>query len=421
MDELQTALDKTLDELPRLYLSDLLGKKLLNQGINIPKRKRDQLAKKILEETLDSVNIDDFLPKKHDLNVQIEFTADDLKLAEEKFQKLVNEMPELIVEMTERTSLSILASLKQHWKAEARAQRCELKGFRERLWSRWGCGLESLQMMITISREFCGDMQRELNKNSIKDSRETLGVLLKLHARACQAADEILYLLCGGFADGAMARWRTLHEITSVAYLLQQHGDELTERYIQHQSVESYKAALQFQKYQKRLKQKPISDKVLLKLTSDYNSALDKYGKDFANSHGWAAKHLGKKQPTIADIQESAGIDHLAPYYRMASHNVHANPKGIFQRLGQIGQSSVLLAGPSNAGLADPGYLTARSLMQMSSTLLKFRPTLDNQVILRVMLLLSREIDEALFKTMQNLNAEHKSAGLNKVSSPRSI
>ncbi|WP_217430933.1 DUF5677 domain-containing protein [Sphingomonas bacterium] len=51
--------------------------------------------------------------------------------------------------------------------------------------------------------------------------------MLHLHARACQVVFEIITLMENGLADGAMARWRTLHEITVVATILAEHGEEL--------------------------------------------------------------------------------------------------------------------------------------------------------------------------------------------------
>jgi hypothetical protein len=60
--------------------------------------------------------------------------------------------------------------------------------------------------------------------------------------RACQVTDEIACLLENGFADGAMARWRTLHEIAMVAAVISQHGEAIAERYLAHQFVESKRA-----------------------------------------------------------------------------------------------------------------------------------------------------------------------------------
>ena len=57
-------------------------------------------------------------------------------------------------------------------------------------------------------------------------------------------------------------------------------------------------------------------------------------------------------------------MDHLRPYYRMASDNVHPNAHGAFYRMGMGldgNDRRVLLAGASNMGLADPGHGTAMS------------------------------------------------------------
>lgn len=79
----------------------------------------------------------------------------------------------------------------------------------------------------------------------------------------------------------------------------------------------------------------------------------------------------------------------------MASHNVHANPKGVFLKLGLMQESQVLLAGPSNAGLTDPGCGAALSLTQVSTTLGLLQPSFDNNVALQIIVQLSGEIGEA--------------------------
>ena len=66
---------------------------------------------------------------------------------------------------------------------------------------------------------------------------QTFDLLIKLHARACQITEEVICLLGGGFADGAMARWRSIHEISAVS-LIEEHGEGLAERYRLHEVVE---------------------------------------------------------------------------------------------------------------------------------------------------------------------------------------
>lgn len=71
----------------------------------------------------------------------------------------------------------------------------------------------------------------------------------------------------------------------------------------------------------------------------------------------------------------------------MASDNIHANPKGVFFKLGIPVESEVLLAGPSNAGLADPGHGAAPSLARVTAALSGLQqPTFDNNVALQMII-----------------------------------
>ena len=71
-----------------------------------------------------------------------------------------------------------------------------------------------------ISRE-SGDL---FNESFGKNNDQVFFVLWRLHARSCQITMEILALLKSGFADGAHARWRTLHEIAVTALFIKQQG-----------------------------------------------------------------------------------------------------------------------------------------------------------------------------------------------------
>jgi hypothetical protein len=95
----------------------------------------------------------------------------------------------------------------------------------------------------------------------------------------------------------------------------------------------------------------------------------------------------------------------------MASHNVHANPKGVFFKLGMLAESQVLLAGPSNAGLTEPGQCAALSLAQVSTALAMLQPTVDNTVALQMIAQLVHEIPEAFCQAQDRLAADDASLG----------
>lgn len=54
-----------------------------------------------------------------------------------------------------------------------------------------------------------------------------IGVLMRQHTNACRITGEIILpLLRGGYADGALARWRTLFEILVTCLVLHKHGND---------------------------------------------------------------------------------------------------------------------------------------------------------------------------------------------------
>ena len=98
---------------------------------------------------------------------------------------------------------------------------------------------------------------------------------------------------------------------------------------------------------------------------------------------------------TFKEIEKATKIDYLRGHYRMASHAVHANPKGIFFSMTSMFSTEVLPAGPSNSGLADAGAGAALSLLTISATLLSLSPNFDHQVAIRMMGQLKDEIGSA--------------------------
>jgi hypothetical protein len=393
---LQDSIEQVLQGLPEQVLSELITHKLATQGVKLSTRERKRLTREILRGGKGK-----FLLKRWNWwdhrQVSLDFTPQDIEQIERKFTDfLENRLPELIETATGDLSRKVLADLKRKWRAESRLQRRDLAGFRKRLYDRWKLPLEGLRMLLTISRELGSSINQEIRQSTeASTGKHLIDVLVRSHARACQITEEIIYLLEGGFADGAMARWRTLHEVAVVASFVAAHGEDLAERYVLHQAVESKRAAADYEKCQQRLGYEPLKESEVKAVQSSYDAVIARFGPDFGKGgYGWAAHHVKIARPTFVDIERAAGIGHLRAHFRMASHNVHANPKGIFFKLGLLDESQVLLAGPSNAGLADPGHAAALSLAQVSAALGTLQPTLDNNAALQIIAQLVGELGE---------------------------
>jgi hypothetical protein len=292
------------------------------------------------------------------------------------------------------------------------------RGFERRLCARWRQGLDRLKMLVVIAQEsgaahlddstqWC---RQALREKKLGNKLKTFDAIVGLHIRACRIASEILCLLKGGFADGANARWRSLHEVATIALFLSQSKGDTANRYLRHAAVERFKAARQFQRYCSRLGEDPLKKSEMDELEQEYNRAISEFGADFKHDYAWAAQRLKKSKVTFADIEEAINLDHLRPYFKRACHSVHAGSQGLYFSLGS--PNGQPYAGASNAGLCDPAHSTAISLTHVTAALLTFEPTLDGLVSCQVMLSLSDDIGEAFLAAHNQLEDEIKNEAI---------
>jgi hypothetical protein len=131
------------------------------------------------------------------------------------------------------------------------------------------------------------------------------------------------------FLEKLMARWRTLHEISVVATVLVDRGEEIAKRYVAHEVVEAKSAMDEYERSWLPLGYPPVSDRRKKHLLASYKEVIDAFGKPFGSTYGWAAHHLKRSKPIFSDLEEAAGRTPTRPYYKMASYNVHASPRGV--------------------------------------------------------------------------------------------
>ena len=402
MNTLHRSLEGLVTHLPTHFISELIASKIAAQGIILSEKQKDRLRQIISREDLSHIRIPGWKWWKSQ-QVEIEITADDIASMEREVDGLVNRLPQILAELSDQLALNIFRSLQNRWRAESRRQCKEIAAFEKRLGRRWKSPVELLSMLLTIAREF-GD-QTNARLRGAGESLHLVEVLTRLHARSCQVTSEIITLLRSGFGDGAIARWRTLHEIAVTALFLTEHGEDVAERYLLHEKVESHHAAAQYEKYYQRLGCEPLDPQEINELRASCADLIRRYGREFSEPYGWAAGYVSNQKPTFAAIEQEVGIDHLRPYYKMASHNVHANPKGVLFKLGLLDQSAMLLAGPSNTGLADAGQNAAISLTQVSVALGQLEPTLDTIVVLKILERLSDEVGVTFVETQARLES----------------
>jgi Family of unknown function (DUF5677) len=148
-----------------------------------------------------------------------------------------------------------------------------------------------------------------------------------------------------------------------------------------------------YQQHCSSLGYEPLTEEEFSRIKASRDVLKARFGDPYGEEYGWAAKALGNKRPNFSDIERDVGLAHLRPYYKLASHNVHANPKGAFFKLGLLPDQQMLLAGASDLGLADPGQCTAISLSQITFTLLT--PNIDRLVICQLLCRFGDAVGEA--------------------------
>jgi Family of unknown function (DUF5677) len=402
---------KQLETIPRLILLEFLKEKLETEGI------RDQIG--LLEALTDhclsgggdifewdngavSGDISD--------DFTVSFTEKDTARLAELSGKFFECLPTIIEDTSKFGAKRLLKTLKRNWPDQTAYESSIKNDFKGRLEVRWGEGFDLLRMLLTSCLELGEESSKRLQRSKAKKNRVLRSLLVRMHARACQITAEILTLMENGFADGAMARWRTLYEVGVVATVIADAGEVLAESYIQHEVVESKLAMDEYRRCYLALGYKPMSGRECKRTEKAFAEAVAARGADFGKPYGWAAAHLKKKKVTFRDLEDAAQRSPMRSYYKMASYNVHADtPKSLFFRLGVIGDQSIIVAGATDAGFTEPAQNAAITLVQITSFLIADRVSnVDMMINLRALLLIRDEIPNCFMRAERKLRQDHK-------------
>lgn len=294
----------------------------------------------------------------------------------------------------------------QFLRAQCNLLRADIAAFGVRSRFRWRRGLSALERLILLSHEIGAEFTTHCAATGPEGVKAE--TLVRLHARAVQVANEVLVLLKHGYADGAQARWRTLHEIAVVATFLAEQPESVSVLYVEHNDIESWRAIDEYNKHCAALGFAPPSPDELAARRARWQELISKYGRAFGEAYGWAAVALGRNdRPGLQDIVEAVEMSHTKPLYRMASNAVHAASKSMFVSMAQPDwPSDVLLSGPSNAGLCDPGQNTAISVAGVTAAMLSCMESLDTLVLCQLLSKMTAEAKNCFFEAHQQLEAE---------------
>jgi hypothetical protein len=296
-------------------------------------------------------------------------SATSVEDAERILEAATSALKESLPKTLEDGALRIADSLDRRRKRLIKDRREREAGFERRLQQTWGDGFDRLEAHLHAFLEF-GEMYYKDGVDADEPPTPALyKALSELHARSCRVVGEIVRLVRAGFADGAHARWRTLHEIAVVAQFLAKHGNAMAERYLLHDAVRACRAAERYAQHAETLGFEEISSEELQEHRSRRDALIVRYGKPFGTDFGWAAEQLKQGTPGLAHLETDIDLAHWRPFFGWASDPVHAGPGGLRPLGAEDHGKNYLLAGPSNAGLFDPAQYTVLSMGQILSAL----------------------------------------------------
>jgi len=340
-----------------------------------------------------------------DFECDVKVTSKDFDAYLKKIERGVSKtVPKVVSE-----SARILYKYVLKQRGARNAETLEIRtGFERRLQRFWKVPVERLDIFIDLNSQIGAEINSLDRPLAAKESDLVFEVITRLHAKACRVASEVMALIRSGYADGAMARWRTIHEASVVANFINENGKDVANRYLLHQHVDNLKAAKRYNEFQKRLGVKRIPLRTLKRMQIHVDRLVAKFGKEFGNEYGWAAVALKNPKPRFSSIEDATRLEHWRPYYKMASHNVHAGSRGLFFQLGLYDESTILLAGPSNSGFTDPAQNTALSLLQITSILLTRKPTIDMLAWASTLQMLAVDVANAFWAKQQVLDVRQR-------------
>jgi hypothetical protein len=250
--------------------------------------------------------------------------------------------------------------------------------------------------------------------NVPNDKKYWVRVMWFLNMRACLVANEILSLLENGYVDGAMARWRTLYEITTTAAFINNpkvkgNGNEISERYWKYQFV----VGLNVTEMVKKAHLHPaLSVEEIKKKKSNVDDLCKQFGSSFKGRNGWVADAFNAKDNPKFDIS-FLGIETMANrhkrkriLYKMASLNIHAGAAGDFSRLGAVPNiKGAMVVGASPFGLMIPICETASEFIFLARQLDKVYPSWQEKAIIALMEVLEINLINACKDANDKINS----------------
>ena len=239
-----------------------------------------------------------------------------------------------------------------------RERRRLTRGFEKRTFRRWRPAFDRLELVWRAAEETTSAFNERYRPDAAENNDYVFEALTRLNGRGLQVAAEVIQLLKGGYPEGALSRWRTLHEILVTALFIKNAEPVVAERYLASVDFTRLKAAKQLNRYADRANLQCFSDEELSKFKRRCEGWEQRFGVAL-DDYNWARPGIAGATEnfriTFFHLEEETGLDHWRPRYKWASQHTHAGHRDPGSGLGLVeAEVDVILVGASNSGFVDP-------------------------------------------------------------------
>lgn len=362
----------------QLDLEELLAYTSLSCAAEVMRREKLKLAKKMLSTLQEALH---------------ESIIEQVGSSQRDSEELEEKLSELFEAIQEKLENDIALSHKKSAPIILQQIREMNDGFEERNFARWKPSFDHLEMMWSVAQEL-GEMHGKDVKEEAEESGDTvMAALANIFPRALLVAQEVICLLKGGFADGALARWRSLHELTVTAMYISKHGEKAAVAYLLSFHFAARRAAHQLNEFSERARMDKFSQEDMKGFDERCEVAEQILGRKIEKDKLGEWPAITQTHSTFADLELDVGMDHWRPRYKWASAHTHAHHRPSEKLLGMVEATDhAHLVGASNSGLVDPFQMTAIALSQITAVYLLHTPNIDRIVHSQVLLKFADEM-----------------------------
>lgn len=195
----------------------------------------------------------------------------------------------------------------------------------------WGKAVDQLNMLRHLMVEW-NATAAELKKGAYANSYTALA-LSKVVLRAYSVVGEIIALARAGYADGALARWRSLHEICVIAMFLSKQSDKCAKMFLSHSLIEELRLIESGVDNGTISAKSKEDDQYLRALKKQKRQLVETFGPAFAKDYGWASIELGRAKITFRELECIVGMEVLRQGYQHANSAVHGGALAALTRI----------------------------------------------------------------------------------------